>query len=531
MRSALRTSMAWLHTWTGVVTGALLFVVFWMGSLSVFDQEIDRWMMPATRLPAAAAPLSLDRTIRPIAESLVSGAPAWTVTLPGERMPAYQIGYTDAAGQYVRRHVDPAAGSLLPAAGTHGASGFIFPFHYQLHIGWKDVGYWLVGLAGMATLVLLTSGVIIHRKLVQDFFRFRPDKQLPRTSLDLHNLSGVLFLPFHVAMALSGLFIFWTIYFPWPVTLPFGGDKAALMAAAYGNVTRPSSGQLAPQASLDAIVRDAQARWAARHGAPLEADVVRVSGARDAAGVVTVRSLFPQDGVAMDRGVAVYDGGTGRLLHDHEAGPVRKVHAFLSGMHFIQFRHWTLRCLYFLGGLAGCVMIATGFLFWLETRRARHEKLGLPGVALVQGLVTGVVTGTILATCAFLLSNRLLPAQAAWGGVARAELEMWAFFLVWLAGFVHAWLRPRQAWREQALGTAVLALAAVAANAIGTRGGLLAPGLPGNGAVLGVDCMLIAVAGVAWLAARGIKRRKQGRADRRVPVAGQPLSAQGGRHE
>ena len=35
--------MAWLHTWFGLVLGFVLMVVFFFGSLSVFDREIDRW--------------------------------------------------------------------------------------------------------------------------------------------------------------------------------------------------------------------------------------------------------------------------------------------------------------------------------------------------------------------------------------------------------------------------------------------------------------------------------------------------------
>lgn len=54
MESGFRQSMAWLHTWAGVVLGSLLFAIFWMGTLSVFDREIDRWMMPDTRSPATA---------------------------------------------------------------------------------------------------------------------------------------------------------------------------------------------------------------------------------------------------------------------------------------------------------------------------------------------------------------------------------------------------------------------------------------------------------------------------------------------
>ena len=43
--------MLHLHTWAGVVLGSLLFAIFWMGTLSVFDKEIDQWMRPETRLP------------------------------------------------------------------------------------------------------------------------------------------------------------------------------------------------------------------------------------------------------------------------------------------------------------------------------------------------------------------------------------------------------------------------------------------------------------------------------------------------
>ncbi len=41
MEPTFRASMGWLHTWAGVVLGGLLFAIFWMGTLSVFDREID----------------------------------------------------------------------------------------------------------------------------------------------------------------------------------------------------------------------------------------------------------------------------------------------------------------------------------------------------------------------------------------------------------------------------------------------------------------------------------------------------------
>jgi hypothetical protein len=60
-----RLAMAWLHTWFGLVLGLVLMVVFFFGSLSVFDREIDRWSIPATRYEPQPMP-SFDKLLQPI---------------------------------------------------------------------------------------------------------------------------------------------------------------------------------------------------------------------------------------------------------------------------------------------------------------------------------------------------------------------------------------------------------------------------------------------------------------------------------
>ena len=76
MEPTFRKSMAWLHTWAGVVMGSVLFAMFWMGTLSVFDREIDRWMNPGTRLSATLAgqPVKLDGPITDTAMRLAESA-------------------------------------------------------------------------------------------------------------------------------------------------------------------------------------------------------------------------------------------------------------------------------------------------------------------------------------------------------------------------------------------------------------------------------------------------------------------------
>jgi uncharacterized iron-regulated membrane protein len=503
MERTFGKSMDWLHTWAGVVLGSLLFVIFWMGSLSVFDREIDRWMMPGTRLAAGTDRISLDRVAQ-LATSLVPAKAAqWRVDLPTEREPVLGFSYRDSAGNAVARELDPVRYELIADQGSQGASGFIFPFHYGLHLKWLELGKWLVGLAGMAMLVLLVSGVVIHKKIFSQFFTFRPRSRLQRSSLDLHNLTGVLGLPFHFLITLSGLIIFIGIYFPQAHLGAYGDGKAAktaYTAEAYGRYTRPKTGTSGGLASLDAMVERAETEWAG--GRPY---FVRVWHPGDAKSYIEIRRSYARD-ITMNMDQIYFDASTGAMLQRFEAAPVMTVQRFISGLHFIQFEHWTLRWLYFLAGLSGCVMIATGFLFWIGARRVQHAKKGLAGVRVVEGLTLGSVTGIIIATLAFFAANRLLPLGANFAGQERAALEAGAFYLVWVASFCHAWLRPAAAWREQAWAICAMALTCVLLNAATTGDHLIQSVSSGRWAVAGMDALLLALALLSAVGARRLGR-------------------------
>jgi len=502
-RPSFRRSMSVLHTWAGLVLGAVLFAVFWMGTLSVFDREIDRWMMPSTRLAPPPASLSLDDTARKAAERLAPGAKQWSITLPSERTPVLQLRYPDpAGGDSVLRYLDPRSGALLSPPGTKGGTGFIFPFHFSLHIAWLDLGIWLVGLAAMALLVLVVSGVVIHAHFFKEFFTFRPHKALTRSSLDLHTTMGVLALPFHFVMPLSGLIIFFSLFFPGTWQAAFQGDRAAFNREVFGGYQRPRAGEPAPLASLDVMRARAEELWGKGTVSSL-----RVMHPGDAAGHVEVRRTSA-DQVALSREQLYLDAVTGNVLGRAEGQrPVLGVQRFVAGIHFLQFDDWALRWLYFLAGLAGCTMIVTGFLFWLESRRSEHARQGLAGVRVVEALTIGSVTGIVVATLAFFVANRLLPAQASLWGMPREQLEMVAFYVSWLVTFAHAALRSRAAWAEQCWVIAGLAVTAVVLNAWTTGDHVLRALGRGAFGVAGMDLLLLVAAALAAAAARRLERR------------------------
>ena len=514
MGPGLRASMTWLHIWAGVVVGALLFAIFWMGTLSVFDREIDRWMMPETRIALGkSSNMSLNSLLPRVEEHVGRNVKNWWLNLPEPRTPIADLWYQDSSGAY---HgpvlLNPLTGRQLPDRQTLGGSGFIFPFHFNLHLRWFDIGNWLVGFAGMAMMALLVSGVIIHRKIFPDFFTFRWERKLPRASLDLHNLTGVLGLPFHFFITFSGLMIFTYTYFPTIPSLVYAyttSPVAALHDEAQELFSRPPANERADLASLDAMVREANERW---NGAGIRS--VQVFHPGDTNTYVRInRSNL--DAIPRHIGVIYFDGPTGAILHSTDIPrPIKMVERFIVGLHFIQFEHWPLRWIYFVLGLSGCVMIATGFIYWLETRRKRHAAQGLAGVRIVEGLTVGAVTGIVVATLAFFVANRLLPPGATFAGYDRAALEVWAFYLVWLASFAHAWARPRNAWREQCRVIAGLALLTPALNWLTTGDHLAKTLLDGYWPVAGMDLLLLAGAVIAAMTARRLHRRGATAAER-----------------
>lgn len=495
----LRLAMDYLHTWAGVLFSTLVFLVFFMGTLSVFDREIDRWMMPVTRV-AQPADVSFDRAARLHLEQLAPNTTQWYAEYPYDRQPTMRIGWREN-GEFKTRHVNASTGELLPETGSKGGTGFFFTFHYSFHLKWKDIGYWLLAFVSITMLVLLVSGVIVHRKIFADFFTFRPGKTMQRATLDLHNLTSVLLLPFHFLITLSGVIIFMFIYMKPGISVIYGKEAPKAQQQILGQIARPPAKKPGELASVDAMVEQARAAWG--DGSVRN---VNIRNPQDANAVVDVLRR-PHDRIAYATSTVSFDGATGNRLGQHAPTPPVGLLRFFTGLHMIPFDHWGLRWLYFIMGLISCVMIGTGLLLWVEKRRARQEREGRRGYLVVNAVAIASTLGVLVSTLAMLVANKLLPVTLP----ERATIEQLVFFAVWSATLIHPLLRAfsrhsrsdlRIAWREQALISAVLAISAMTLNALMTGDHLIRTLRQGDFALAGTDLMLFLSAVLAFMAAK-----------------------------
>ena len=504
-RPGFRAAMDRVHAWAGVLFGALLFAIFLMGTLAVFDREIDRWAQPHTRVHSApGSDLRLDAALPQLRALAPEKAAFWLIYPPSDRVPTLRLAWpVDGHGRGVR-DLDPASGSLLPEQGAPLGTQLFFPFHYSLHLKWQDLGEWLVGLAAMAMLLAIVSGVATHRRIFKDLLALRPRRSLQRTALDLHTLGGVLALPFHFAIALSGLIVFAAVYLQPAIGWLYDGQRAVYAKEVLSRYSRPPSGQPAaqPMVSIDALAARARAHWAAA-GEPGEVQLVIVRNPRDARAVVELRRSYGRR-VGLEAGTLYFDAASGELLHAERLPAASRVQRFVAGMHLIQFDHAMLRWLYFLMGLAGCMTIATGSIVWVRKRAERHARLGLGGAGWVEALNVAAIAGLPLASVGVLLLNAL--PQAWWGaGEPPLDASMRWFFGLWGASLLHAIALRRSArhWAQQNAAVSVLAAAAALASTLGSSDAWT------SGAAAGVNTMLLVVSAVAGHAAWRLRRARQ----------------------
>ncbi len=546
MFSSFRLSMSWLHTWFGLVLGFVLIVVFFFGTLSVFDREIDRWALPETRFAPQPMP-SFDTMLLPALRQVepdpqeyrakidrlhdaAQGPATPRLDLPADEYWAYTthrdpvlrtgvgFGIPHPKDPESHNHIhgevtlDPRTGALVRDDQLKIGSEWFYPLHYSLHWDWKRLGYWVVGLTALAMLVALITGIIIHRKLFLELFTFRPWKRTQRSLLDLHNLTGVAALPFHFFFAFTGLAIFAGIYLPVGATLlkPLH-DRHEAMEARLTGLPHQAAGVPAPLASVDAMMREAQRHWAALDMAG-EIGFLKVHHVGDANSYVSIYRAGSDRVALVGEGVH-FKASTGELLYvDPPRTVVSGINEFLTGLHLQHFEHWPLRWLYVMGGLLGCACIATGFLFFVGKRKRQHAEAGLPGSRMVDALAVTTVTGMLVAAIGMLVANRLLPGDLP----GKGDWEKAAFWGLWLLAMAHAFWRSapvaqarmNPAWRVQCWTIAGLAAAAVLLNWATTGDHLVktvftAPFWP----VAGVDLSLLATALVAVVCALKLNAR------------------------
>lgn len=183
------------------------------------------------------------------------------------------------------------------------------------------------------------------------------------------------------------------------------------------------------------------------------------------------------------------------------------------------------RCcaLFFVCGLAGTAMVATGALLWGVKERQKYAKVLAKGgrvgfgVRLVDALNIGAIAGLPIAFAVYFWANRLLPVEIA----QRTNVEANCFFIAWGLAALLAQIRPTRAmWRFQLTLGAVLLAGIPVLNALttDTHLGVTLFGGPALRAVAGFDIVVLLLGLLLGWAAWWLGRKTKKQAAARQPA-------------
>jgi len=518
MKEGFRQSMAWLHTWSGLLVGWVLFLVFCAGTASYFKDEITFWMKPELH-QAASEPvtpvLAAERSVA-FLQQRGPDAQRWFISLPTAREPMVRMFWNPKPkplppgaerprrGRFENAALDPATGQPAEAARETRGGEFLYRLHYDLHYMPALWARWIVGFCAMFMLVAIVSGIVTHKRIFKDFFTFRPRKG-QRSWLDAHNATAVLALPYHLMITYTGIVTLMFMYMPWGPQVAYKGDEKTFNAEVFpsgGNRNAKAAGTPAPLVAVGPLMARAQAHW----GEGSRVGRLEVMHPNDANAVVTISRQSGQDLSSIQPSMT-FNGVTGELIATagDTAGAAVETRGVLYGLHLAHFSSGLLRALFFLSGLAGCVMVATGLLLWGVKERQKFAKALKQGgrvsfgLRLVDGLNVAAIAGLPIAFATYFWANRLLPV----GIAGRPQEEITCFFAAWGVAAVAGLAWPaRRMWQIQLwLGAALFALVPLV-NALTGPGNLGMAISRGLWSVAGFDLVCVglglALAAAAW---------------------------------
>ena len=164
------------HSLVGLFFGAFLYLICFTGILSIFYEEIERWLAPSAvevNLPSYEA---IEPTLNQIIQTPELVDDHMYLVFPSEALPRYKIA-NEREGWYL----DSNGGLDVPA--TEHVSHLITGLHTHLTLP-ENIGIYLVSLLGVVLMALVISGFCAHPNIIKDAFNWRRNRSQQLQEVD-----------------------------------------------------------------------------------------------------------------------------------------------------------------------------------------------------------------------------------------------------------------------------------------------------------------------------------------------------------
>jgi uncharacterized iron-regulated membrane protein len=221
------------HAWAGTVLSALLCVLGASGALLIFKADYLRLAVPEARQAASLAPEDLGPVLE-AAEARFAGEGLRYVAVAEPGFGLHKAVFNDGGGAYLS-----GDGEVVARWAKNGrAEDWLFDLHHYLLVG--DAGKTVAGIAGVAALVLVVTGIVIVWPSLRAFaWRVWPRSGARRDLVAQHRDLGIIFAAPILILVFCG------------VSMVFSGPVRSLIYAV--TLSKPSPALERPQAGEGAV--------------------------------------------------------------------------------------------------------------------------------------------------------------------------------------------------------------------------------------------------------------------------------------
>ena len=459
----------------------------------MFYHELQFWEATELRSSKVSQPIPPEEFIEEYLDEFPEGTTIRNLFLsvPHDHVPYYSLfgqhippGANESDAQQIEVSFSPDGGIIEDRG--HGLAHWLRDIHRDLMLPNRTIGRALVGFAGLLMMVLIISGILIHRKIIKDLFSLRVGRSKRLQWKDTHNAIGIWGLPFHAMIAFSGAYLgLVVILLPVFALVAFKGDQDAAVQSVLGKPTEPTGIYAEPFPISKALE-------IAKFHTGYEADGVRLENYLDE-NVRYEIFVHPMDQLQISKALVV-DGRTGEVSeHQPSLTTSESVLNAMTGLHYATYGGIWLKVLYIGLGIAMSVLIATGLMVWVE-RRANSSVGSLP-VSTYQRIGrfnAGFCMGLPIATALIFYVDRLTGASAD----ERISVIGTAFVGAWVLTTIIGFLvrEPRHTVRIGLCASGILAMGVLPLDALTVEISLLHSS---QLLALGIDLGLFVLGGMA----------------------------------
>jgi uncharacterized iron-regulated membrane protein len=424
MQQATHKTLYNTHSWIGIWCGILLFVVTFSGLPAMFAHELEVWQSPALSQLNSTDDAQLDPILQQARNDGFDYDNYFIV--PELEHGFVQLFHFEEGQEPDVRYYEASSHQAIDI-GHSDMAHVLEHLHTDLHLP-SPFGRYLVGLAGMAMLLSIIAGILIHVKWRKEFVMLRPKRSWRLLLTDHHKLLGLWTLPFAFILAFSGTILgLLGLVSPLLAVAKFEGDVDKAVAAVVGPQAQ-ISGTAAARLSLDELQRQALTVQP-----ELDVHFIHVTADGDANGLVKFSGNHHSKLSNLQN--VTLQLTDGELVHQSDAaerGPFQRIFAAVTPLHFVMFGDMALKAFYALSTLALSIMIVTGNMIWLAKLDAPHKQARTRPHPLAR-LTLGVCAGLVSACAALMCASPWLQ-----GIGQQAMWEEGIFWLVWLVSVLTA---------------------------------------------------------------------------------------------